>query len=62
METLDLTGLTENEVAYVQHIVEQFRHKKEYEDITDTADEVVFATHKSTVIGPLTRREIYEDV
>ncbi|MCZ6633125.1 MAG: hypothetical protein O7G87_06940 [bacterium] len=58
MDALDVRGLPKDKVDYLQQLVDQW--KKETAQTTDDTDKAAFTTQKSRVIGPLTRREIYE--
>ena len=62
MEALDVRGVPEEKVSYLQRLIEQWRleaAKAEGGDVEE-ATGIVFATHPSKVIGRLTRREIYD--
>ena len=62
MEALDVRGVPEEKVSYLQRLIEQWRQEAaQAEDGKPGEDEgIVFATHPSKVIGRLTRREIYD--
>ena len=67
--TLDVQGLPGDRIQYLKNLIalwkkqdERGQQEKE-EDKQSTADpdsDIVFATHPSKVIGPLTRDEIYD--
>ena len=62
VDTLDVSGLPKKKVDELQKIIDQYReevHKVQNLE-KDPKDDVVFTTQKSSVIGSLTRREIYE--
>ena len=61
-DTLDVKGLPEDKVSYLQQLIEQWKQGEiQSEDERFTGDEdVVFVPHKSKVIGHLTRNEIYD--
>ena len=62
MDTLDVKGLPKEKVSYLQQLIEQWRKEAaQIETGENNRDEdIVFATHKSDVLGPITRREIYD--
>ncbi len=63
-EIIDVRGLDEKDVQLLQSLVERLRKtgKKKKTQGEEVEHELVFATHRSNVIGKLTRREIYEDL
>lgn len=64
METIDVSGLPHNKVAYLNQLIEQWRREGEPTEATPRSQQdepLHFTTQQSRVIGPLTRREIYED-
>ena len=66
--TIDVKGLPEDRIHYLKNLIELWRkqdekRQQENEDKQSTADpdnDIVFSTHPSKVIGPLTRDEIYD--
>ena len=65
-ETIDVRGLDDQDIALLQHLADTLRRRAKTEKEADRAVEpeaaLIFATHRSDVIGPLTREEIYEDL
>ena len=61
-DTLDVRGLPDEKVGYLQQLIERWRQETDHAPHTGqgTGEEIVFATHPSKVIGRLTRREIYD--
>lgn len=61
-DTLDVRGLPEEKVGYLQRLIERWRQEVDHAQHLgqDTDGGIVFATHPSKVIGRLTRREIYD--
>jgi hypothetical protein len=66
--TIDVKGLPEDRIEYLKNVVELWK-KQAQERLQDDGvgrssvepdDDIVFATHRSKVIGPLTRNEIYD--
>lgn len=70
METiLDVQDLPEDRIEYLRNLIALWKkqdkcgHHQEPADKQSTGDlddDIVFATHPSKVIGPLTRNEIYD--
>jgi hypothetical protein len=63
-EIIDVRGLDEKDVRLLESLAERLREKGEKKKVQEEnmEQELVFATHRSNVIGKLTRREIYEDL
>lgn len=61
-DTLDVRGLPEEKVGYLQRLIERWRQEVDHaQHLGQDIDEgIAFATHPSKVIGRLTRREIYD--
>lgn len=62
-DTIDVHDLSDDEVKFIQEFVEFLREKMKMKKIKaekKEAEEITFATHRSDVIGKLTRREIYD--
>jgi hypothetical protein len=62
VDALNIKGLPQEKVNYLQRLIEQWRQEvaEVKADGNDLDKDIVFTTHKSKVIGPLTRQEIYE--
>jgi hypothetical protein len=60
MRMLDLEGLPEPVADAIEHLVEVLR--KQFRLGRKASGPVRLPTHKGTVIGELTREEIYRDV
>ena len=66
--TIDVKGLPKDRIEYLKNMVELWKkqiqnsaRKNEIEaDFAAPDRDIVFATHPSKVIGPLTRDEIYD--
>ena len=65
-DSIDVRGLDEKAIALLQLLADTLRTRgqegKEGERTGELEDNLIFATHHSDVIGPLTREEIYEDL
>jgi hypothetical protein len=63
-EIIDVRGLDEKDVRLLESLAERLREKGEKKKVQEeeVEQELVFSTHRSDVIGKLTRREIYEDL
>jgi hypothetical protein len=61
-DTLDVRGLPDEKVGYLQRLIESWRQQtgRTQHPGQGTDGEIVFATHPSKVIGRLTRRDIYD--
>lgn len=64
MDVLDVKGLPEEKVDYLQELIEKWRQEEAVVEVrpheSEEDEDIVFTTQKSRVIGPLTRREIYD--
>ena len=65
-DTIDVRGLDEKDIALLQLLADTLRTRaktgKAGERAGQPEDALIFATHHSDVVGPLTREEIYEDL
>lgn len=65
-DTIDVRGLDDQDIALLQHLADTLRSRaksgRKADKVTEPGEVLVFATHHSDVIGPLTREEIYEDL
>lgn len=65
METLDVTGLQGSTVEYLEQLIVRLRqYEKSGKDTAPTVRddiELRFTTQPSKTLGPVTRRELYED-
>ncbi|MBM4276181.1 MAG: hypothetical protein FJ134_17265 [Deltaproteobacteria bacterium] len=65
-DVIDVSGLDEKDIELLQLLAEKLRTRaqrgQEEAKAAEQEKELVFATHPSDVIGPLTREEIYEDL
>jgi len=62
VDALDVKGLPQEKVNYLQKLIEQWRQEvtEVKAEGNDLDKDIVFTPHKSKVIGPLTRQEIYD--
>ena len=64
-DSIDVRGLNDQDIKVVQLLVDTLRSRtksgREEAKASEPEDTLIFATHHSDVIGPLTREEIYED-
>lgn len=64
MDVPDVKGLPQEQLNYLQELINMWRQEEvaaaTHPDADDQDEDVVFTTQKSKVIGPLTRREIYD--
>ena len=60
METLDLTGLTENDVQMLKELVEFLKHRPPKHEETGTESKIEYRSWPLGVKGPITRKEIYD--
>lgn len=60
MDTLDIRGLPREKVKYLEQLIQKWR-QEEKDQQDGEEEEIVFPTHKSNVIGKLTRAAAYED-
>ena len=69
METLDVQGLRKERVEHLKHLIELWKEqdRRLQEEASspvrgnDLDKDVVFATHKSHIIGGIRRATAYED-
>ena len=65
MDTLDVTGLPGSAVEYLEQLIARLRQYEKNGEGTAPAVrddiELRFTTQPSKTLGPVTRRELYED-
>jgi hypothetical protein len=65
-DSIDVRGLDDKDVELLQLLAEKLRSRagpeQEAAQAAAPKDALIFATHRSDVIGLLTREEIYEDL
>lgn len=65
-DTIDVRDLDEKDIALLQLLAETLRSMANTGNAGERAgkpeEALIFATHHSDVIGPLTREKIYEDL
>ncbi len=66
MNAVDLEGLPEEQAKFIKDIVGFLRQKAARNRLRSPGDDedvsIVFATHDSTVLGSVSREEIYDHV
>jgi len=58
--TIDVEGLSEEQVKLVEEFVEFLKNRRKELFVKKGKEEVAFATHRSGVKGRITRDEIYD--
>ena len=59
MDTLDVRGIPDQHLRWLQRIVDGLRSQNKTRE--NRREEIVFATHKSHLIGGYSRAAAYED-
>jgi len=61
-DSIDVRGLDKQDVSLIEALVKRLRERGRKRKDEEVEKELVFGTRRSSVIGKLTRKEIYEDL